>query len=95
VYRRMLLGLFLLALLCAACGATPEPTAAPTPLPPTSLPTATTTGQIVFDSNRGGDYRNIYVMDTNGASVVRLTTDETNDFAGPRSPDGKRIAYTW
>jgi dipeptidyl aminopeptidase/acylaminoacyl peptidase len=66
----------------------------PTPLPPTGLPTASTVEQIVFDSNRGGDYQNIYVMDADGGNVVRLTTEETNDFAGPWSPDGQRVAFT-
>ena len=51
-------------------------------------------GGIVFDSDRRGlpePLRHGF----QGGSVVRLTTDETNDFAGPWSPDGKRIAYTW
>jgi Tol biopolymer transport system component len=76
----------------AATGQTTEPTSSP---PPTALPPASTGAQIVFDSNRDGGYRNIYVMDTEGGNVVRLTTDETNDFAGPWSPDGRRIAFTW
>jgi Tol biopolymer transport system component len=75
----------------AATGATTEPA----PPPPTALPPDGTGAQIVFDSNRGGDYRNVYVMGTEGGNVVRLTTDETNDLSGPRSPDGQRIAYTW
>jgi len=66
----------------------------PTPLPPTGLATAGTRGQIVFDSKRGGDYRNINVMDASGENIGRLTTEETNDFAGPWSPDGERIAFT-
>jgi Tol biopolymer transport system component len=70
-------------------------TARPTPPPPSALPPASTRAQIVFDSNRGGDYRNIYAMDAEGGNAVRLTTDETNDFAGPWSPDGQRIAFTW
>jgi Tol biopolymer transport system component len=97
--------LLALGLVCMACGAAPQPTSVPTVLPtvaapqPTSAPTVPPTvaapGGIVFDSNRGGDYRSVYVMDSDGGSVVRLTTDETNDLAGPWSPDGKRIAYTW
>ncbi len=67
----------------------------PTPPPPTDLPPASTGAQIVFDSNRGGDYRNLYAMDAEGGNVVRLTTEETNDLAGPWSPDGQRIAFTW
>jgi len=68
--------------------------AGPTPLPPTGLPPADTKEQIVFDSNRDGDYRGLYVMDPQGENVERLTTEETNDFAGPWSPDGQRIAFT-
>jgi hypothetical protein len=66
----------------------------PTPLPPTGLPSVGNAGRIVFDSNRGGDYRSIFVMDADGGNPVRLTTEETNDFAGPWSPDGRRIAFT-
>jgi len=83
-------GLLAIGLLCMACGASPQPTAAPAAPPTVAAP-----GMIVFDSSRGGDYRNIYVMDSAGGNVIRLTTDDTNDFAGPWSPDGKRIAYTW
>lgn len=68
--------------------------AAGTSTEPTPLPTASAVEQIVFDSNRDGDYRNIYIMDADGGNVVRLTTEETNDFAGPWSPDGQRIAFT-
>ena len=79
-----------LGLVCTACGAAPQPTSVPA-----APPTAAAPGGVVFDSSRGGDYRNLYVMDSDGGSVVRLTTDETDDLAGPWSPDGKRIAYTW
>jgi hypothetical protein len=65
-----------------------------TSLPPTDPPTADASEQIVFDSNRDGDYRGIYVLDSDGENIVRLTTEETNDFAGPWSPDGQRIAFT-
>jgi len=75
----------------AATGAT----TGPTPSPPTAHPLATTRAQIVFDSHRGGDYRNICAMDADGDNIVRLTTEETNDLAGPWSPDGQRIAFTW
>jgi Tol biopolymer transport system component len=67
----------------------------PTPSPCTDLPSASRGEKIVFDSNRGGDYRNIYAMDAEGGNVVRLTTEETNEFAGPWSPDGQHIAFTW
>jgi dipeptidase D len=49
---------------------------------------------IVFDSDRGGDHRDLYGMDGRGTHVVRLTAGEANSIAGPWSPDGTRIAYT-
>ncbi len=49
---------------------------------------------IVFDSDRGGDYRDLYVMDADGENLVRLTTGKAHNLAGPWSPDGTRIVYT-
>ena len=52
-------------------------------------------GQIVFDSTRGSiGYRDLYVMNSLGYDVSRLTRGEANSFAGPWSPDGERIVYT-
>jgi Tol biopolymer transport system component/putative hemolysin len=52
-------------------------------------------GQLVFDSTRGGSgYRDLYVMNSQGNDVSRLTRGEANNFAGPWSPDGTRIVYT-
>jgi putative hemolysin len=51
-------------------------------------------GQIVFDSNRAGDYRDLYVMNSDGYDLSRLTRGDANSFAGPWSPDGQRIVYT-
>jgi Tol biopolymer transport system component/putative hemolysin len=51
-------------------------------------------GQIVFDSNRAGDYRDLYVMNSDGYDLSRLTRGDSNSFAGPWSPDGQRIVYT-
>jgi hypothetical protein len=67
---------------------------APASLPATGLPSSRTVGQIVFDSNRGGDYQNIFIMDADGSNSVRLTTVETTDLAGPWSPEGDKIAFT-
>ncbi len=51
-------------------------------------------GQIVFDSNRAGDYRDMYLMNSDGYDLSRLTRGDANSFAGPWSPDGQRIVYT-
>ena len=73
---------------------TTETATGPTPLPSTALPPAVADEWIVFDSDRDGGYRGLYVMDPEGENVERLTTEETNDLAGPWSPDGQRIAFT-
>jgi TolB protein len=52
-------------------------------------------GQIVFDSDRGGDQiRDLYLINSDGYDVSRLTRGDANSFAGPWSPDGQRIVYT-
>ncbi len=51
-------------------------------------------GQMVFDSDRAGDYRDLYVMNTEGMDLSRLTRGDSNNFAGPWSPDGKQIVFT-
>jgi hypothetical protein len=50
--------------------------------------------QLVFDSTRGGVYRDLYVMNRDGYDVSRLTRGEADSLAGPWSPDGQRIVYT-
>jgi Tol biopolymer transport system component/putative hemolysin len=50
--------------------------------------------QLVFDSTRGGGYRDLYTMKSNGTDVKRLTQGDSDSFAGPWSPDGQRIVYT-
>jgi hypothetical protein len=51
-------------------------------------------GQIVFDSERGGDHiRDLYLMNSDGYDVSRLTRGDANSFAGPWSPDGQRLFY--
>ncbi len=51
-------------------------------------------GQIVFSSNRGGDYNDLYMIDLDGENLARLTEGEGTKFAGPFSPDGRQIVYT-
>jgi Tol biopolymer transport system component len=64
---------------------------------------AADSGKLVFDSTRGGDYRDLYVMpapgpqaqvNSNGYDLSRLTHGEANSLAGPWSPDDTRIVYT-
>jgi putative hemolysin len=50
--------------------------------------------QLVFDSTRGGVYRDLYVMNSDGYDLSRLTRGEADSMAGPWSPDGTRIVYT-
>jgi Tol biopolymer transport system component len=52
-------------------------------------------GQLVFDSDRGGNQiRDLYLMNSDGYDVSQLTQGDSNSFAGPWSPDGQQIVYT-
>ena len=48
--------------------------------------------RIAFDSNRDGN-SGIYVMDTDGGNLQRLTNHPDGDFHPSWSPDGKWIAF--
>ena len=48
--------------------------------------------QIAFVSHRDGNPE-IYVMDTNGGNLRRLTNNPDDDWEPSWSPDGKRIAF--
>lgn len=48
--------------------------------------------QIVFTSNRDGN-NEVYVMDSTGGQLKRLTNNPRDDFAPSWSPDGKRITF--
>src|SRR5512145_1959267 len=70
---------------------TPTATSAPAPtsegdLPPSPTPSGGSNGQIVFMSKRGGDYDDLYIFNAVDASVVRLTSGDSNTFPGPFSP---------
>jgi Tol biopolymer transport system component/putative hemolysin len=49
---------------------------------------------LVFDSTRGGVYRDLYTMNHERYDLSRLTRGEADSIAGPWSPDGTRIVYT-
>jgi Tol biopolymer transport system component len=76
-------------------------------LTPTELLSATSTGvptllptlmggsdQILFSSNRGGAYDDLYLLDLTSSQVTRLTQGDSNTFPGPFSPDGSQILFT-
>ena len=73
---------------------TPAPTASRTPayIPaPTATP-ASVAGRIAFVSDRDGN-EEIYVINTDGSDVTRLTDNEATDEGASWSPDGLRIAF--
>ena len=57
-----------------------------------SSPAETPSSQLVFASNRDGDF-DIYVMNDVGADVVQLTNHPGQDSDPAWSPDGQRIAF--
>lgn len=67
---------------------TPASPAAPLP----ALPGGNFT--ILFGSNRGGPYEDLYLMDTSSRETTRLTAGDANTFPGPFSPDGSQILFT-
>ena len=88
--------LILMSFLVSACAAETDQTITPT-VPVTDITTKGSVAvgsAIVFDSDRGGDYRDIYVMDPDDKKVEQLTAGEADSIAGPWSPDGQRILYT-
>ena len=56
----------------------------PGPLPPQ---------KVVFSSNRDESHPEIYIMDSDGTHVVRLTNNQVDDAAPLLSPDGSRITF--
>ena len=75
----------------------PSKTPAPTATATTTLPTATATtppaaAEIVFQSNRDGDY-DIYIMSLDGGNQRPLTAHSAADNYPRVSPDGRRIAF--
>ena len=66
----------------------------PAPSNTTVLSAEINNEQIVFYSNRGDGYNNIYILEVRTLDVTRLTQDQNNSFSGPFSPDGKQILFT-
>lgn len=71
--------------------ATASATAAPTLAPAATATASDGGGTLLFSSNRGGVYADLYVMNLNGSGVIRLTQGNSNFFAGPWSPDGQKL----
>ena len=82
-------GLPVLLVVVAACDRTPNP-AAPA-VPTLATATDTTPGRIAFVSTRDGN-QEVYVVNTDGTGLTRLTNDPGADYFPAWSPDGSRIA---
>jgi hypothetical protein len=68
-------------------GMSPEPEAKVTPGPLNGR-------QILFASNRGGYYDDLYLLDLTSSQITRLTSGDSNTFPGPFSPDGNQLLFT-
>jgi Tol biopolymer transport system component len=49
--------------------------------------------RIAFDSDRGVGTSEIYLMNSDGSNLTRLTTNATHEYNAAISPDGTRIAF--
>ncbi|MGE5375106.1 MAG: DUF333 domain-containing protein [Bacteroidota bacterium] len=78
---------------CKPGEATVLPVQSQTPVP-TQNPAGNAGGQIVFYSNRGNGYNNVYRLEIETSSLAQLTKNETNTFSGPFSPDGTHLLFT-
>lgn len=54
--------------------------------------TGETEEKIVFSANYRGNY-DIYIMDTDGSNVERLTSTSVNEYCPRLSPDRKKVVY--
>ena len=84
---------------------TPTPVPTPGPAPSTAFPVSQLTDivalfptlspdgtKIAFESDRDGDW-DIFVMDSDGNNVKRLTNHSATDQSAAWSPDGTKIAF--
>ena len=94
--HKTIVALILIAFLIISCSTKPEQTITPTaPEDNIANPGSVELGStIVFDSDRGGDYRDLYILDAGENKVKRLTEGESDSIAGPWSPDGTQIVFT-
>jgi Tol biopolymer transport system component len=60
---------------------------------PTQTPIGGATA-LLFSSNRSGDYQDLYLQEIGSGEITRLTQGDSNTFAGPFSPNGKKIVFT-
>jgi Tol biopolymer transport system component len=67
---------------------TPQPVIVTTPTPLGG------SAQILFSSNRGGFYDELYLLDLASSQITRLTSGDSNTFPGPFSPDGAHLLFT-
>jgi TolB protein len=81
-------------LLVSVVTTTPEASSTAIFLPsPTHTPLGGGTA-ILFSSNRGGDYQDLYLLEIGMGEITRLTQGDSNTFPGPFSPNGKQILFT-
>ena len=93
---------FPLPLICTAQAEylpSPTPTLTPLPEAATSTPTLSPAraaligrGRVLFTSDRTGNQQ-IYMLNSDGANLERLTNHLYNDLSPSWSPDGKRVAF--
>ena len=79
-----------------SCGIYTADTNGSQPVQATSLtadiPTGNLGTQILFTSNRSGNY-DVYAVNQDGSGLRQLTTDSASDGLAAGSPDGKSIAF--
>ena len=56
--------------------------------------TAVSEATLLFSSNRGGDYSNLFTVALDGTNLSRLTQGVSNFFAAGWSPNGNWEIYT-
>lgn len=92
---RTLIAFMLFALLAGCGGKSDDPPVTPScPTGGFSNITPLASNKVVFDSDRNGVTHEIYVMNADGSSVVRLTNDAAYQNWWPRiSPDRRKILF--